>query len=445
MSTDGSSGPPSEWLADYELDAPLNAQTHCVTLRARRLRDGRAVTIRALKGHGPRSAAARDALDKERKTLAAVDHPAVPTLLEVVDDGERLALVISDHGGHRLDAVAGRIVRVNPLHAIAVAIEIGRALAALHMHGEPHGAVRMTQVELTEHGCVYLHGTGQRHHQQLRGPEEELELPENMAPEQIIGDAPDERTDVFLFGMLVYTLVADHAPFDRAEGNITHHIRHSAPPPLRRFIEDAPENLERIIRRCLEKRPRDRYADMLSVVSELLRVLRSYTSLPTEVLVSRMLSDAGLADERAGPLERGVDRGTASRQRWLRRFTRPIALGLFGLTALAVGWWTLHDSPRTGPTDPQGIVKRPAQLRVLAHPWAEVHIDGKLVDVTPIGRPIEMNPGPHTIVFKHPNAATQTRNIDFVAGQTILLDIDMQVVRPVDASAPTASQDETSP
>jgi serine/threonine-protein kinase len=104
----------------------------------------------------------------------------------------------------------------------------------------------------------------------------------------------------------------------------------------------------------------------------------------------------------------------------------------------------LAPSEADAPDGPQGILRRPAQLRVLAQPWAEIHIDGELVDITPVGRPIEVRPGRHVVVFKHPHAPAVSREIEIVAGQTIVLDVEMAVARPGDdAGVDAASEDES--
>ncbi len=447
MGDDGRQASLEAWLVAYELDAPLSVQSGLVTTRGTRKRDGRRVLIRAVDARGrTTAAAARRVLDKERDALR-IEHPNLPALLDVHEsDGEdgrkRLALVLADHGGSRLDAVLDRKPRLDAMQAMAIAIEVARALGAMHRRDEPHGTLRAELVELTTDGAVYLHGVGERHQLALRGAEVELALPENMAPEQILGDPPDEQTDVFLLGMLLYRMVAGRAAFDASEGNVSHHIRHGAPAPLGRHVSHPPEGLSRILSRCLQKRARDRYPDMVSLESELWRSLRRVTSLPTEVLVSRALAEANLGDALPPPRERGVDRGAAWRLAWLRRgaIGAGAAMALVGGLVLVVR--SCGDDAGQSSSDARGIVKRPAQLSVLAHPWAEVHIDGKLVDVTPIGFPIEVTPGPHVVVFKHPNAPDETRSIDIVAGQTILLDVEMRIERPLDAGAPVADAGE---
>lgn len=269
-----------------------------------------------------------------------------------------------------------------------------------------------------------------------------------MSPEMILGDEADAASDVFLFGLLLFQAIAGEHPFSGDEAGISQRIRHSPTPSLRRQVPEAPEAVERVVRRCLEKRPRDRYADLSSVQALLVRALRDRTSLPRETLVSRALAAAGLSDEIAPPRERHLDRSALAsgpRARWMM-----IAGG--GVIAAAVvlfAWQSLDGSGGPATNDPQGIVGHPARLRLLAHPWAEVHIDGKLIDVTPVGRPLELAPGRHEVVFKHPHAPDVKRVIEIVPGQTVVLDVAMQVVRPLDAGAGEgegdASAEELSP
>ena len=76
----------------------------------------------------------------------------------------------------------------------------------------------------------------------------------------------------------------------------------------------------------------------------------------------------------------------------------------------------------------------PGYVRVLAHPWAEIWIDGAAVDTTPLARAIPILPGRHTLVFKHPRAADERRVIDVTSGQVSTTDVEMRIIAPpVDA------------
>jgi serine/threonine-protein kinase len=83
-------------------------------------------------------------------------------------------------------------------------------------------------------------------------------------------------------------------------------------------------------------------------------------------------------------------------------------------------------------------------LRVVARPWAEVYVDGELVDVTPVGRPIPVLPGRHFVTFRHPSAPDEQRSIKIAAGQSVFLDVTMRVERG-DAGAPKGTPSAVSP
>jgi serine/threonine-protein kinase len=85
---------------------------------------------------------------------------------------------------------------------------------------------------------------------------------------------------------------------------------------------------------------------------------------------------------------------------------------------------------------------------VLAKPWAEVLIDGELVDTTPIGRPIAVSPGRHYVTFRHPNAPDEKRSIQIESGQTVVLDVTMRIERgpvPDAGTGPGAADAAASP
>jgi serine/threonine-protein kinase len=87
----------------------------------------------------------------------------------------------------------------------------------------------------------------------------------------------------------------------------------------------------------------------------------------------------------------------------------------------------------------------PGFLRVVVQPWATVIVDGETVDTTPFARAIPLAPGTHYVRLEHPQAPTERRTIELIAGETILLDVTMKVRRPPGLSqgagknAPTAA------
>src|SRR5262249_48915981 len=86
-----------------------------------------------------------------------------------------------------------------------------------------------------------------------------------------------------------------------------------------------------------------------------------------------------------------------------------------------------------------GVNRERGFLRVVASPWADVFVDGELVETTPIGRGIPVLAGRHWVTFRHPNAPDEQRAVNVMPGQVVRLDVQMKVERPaVDAGAKDA-------
>ena len=66
-------------------------------------------------------------------------------------------------------------------------------------------------------------------------------------------------------------------------------------------------------------------------------------------------------------------------------------------------------------------------MKILAHPWAEVLVDGERLDTTPIGKPARLAPGRHELTFKHPNAPDERRTIDVAPGQRLTVEVEMEI------------------
>ncbi len=431
----------SRMLGDYLLGDVVEEDTHTITYRGeRRAGDGRALLIKALKPGLRPSRRLRQSLQQEWDLLVRLAHPHLPTALGRYRSKTTMALVFVDHGGYRLHHILRQAVVLDAGPAVAIALAVAEALAAIHRSGGVHGQLSLSNVEVTASGQVFLHGLGAITHH-----DESLASPDGLAPEQLVGQPPDPRTDVFMLGALLYRMLAGRGPFDAAASGVGQRVRRDAPAPLPDKTPPLAPSLRTIVSRCLTKRPSERFHDMNSLVGALDHDLRSWSSLPRDVLASRAPAKAGLSEALAAPLEVVTTKPTGG---VLPRLQKPLLLGVGAAVVVVAGWslWRLSQHDRAAaPFAARGIVDRPAHVRVLAEPWAEVFLDGQSIDVTPIGQPIAVPPGKHTFVFKHPNASDEQRSIEVVAGQTILLDIKMQVVRPVVSAPPPPDSEDATP
>jgi len=108
-----------------------------------------------------------------------------------------------------------------------------------------------------------------------------------MSPEQALGREVDLRSDIFSFGILLYEMTAGRVPFSGASTTeIMDRIIHDEPDAIARFNYNTPAELERIIRKCLEKEPGDRYQSTHDVLIDLRNLKRDTSSGRVKVPVT---------------------------------------------------------------------------------------------------------------------------------------------------------------
>jgi len=93
-----------------------------------------------------------------------------------------------------------------------------------------------------------------------------------MSPEQALGkiNEIDERSDIFSFGCILFEAITGHRAFDGGDAlDSLHKIVHASTPQIKEFRDDAPVELQRILRRCLAKDADKRYQTIKDVAIEL--------------------------------------------------------------------------------------------------------------------------------------------------------------------------------
>jgi serine/threonine protein kinase/tetratricopeptide (TPR) repeat protein len=276
-------------LGNYEIVAPLGAGGMGEVYRARDTRLGREVALKLLPAEVSSDAERLARFEREARTVAGLTHPNIVVLYTMEhEDGARF-ITMELVEGVSLD----REVTAEGLPATRV-VEMGIALAdaltAAHERGVIHRDLKPANVMLGRDGRVKVLDFGLA---KLAGTPADPSLSRAatmpspvsalgsvlgtvpyMAPEQIRGEPVDARTDLFALGIVLYELAAGRRPFAGATAaDTTSAILRDAPAPLARVRADLPGDLERIVSRCLEKNPRERFQTALDVANEL-RALR---------------------------------------------------------------------------------------------------------------------------------------------------------------------------
>jgi eukaryotic-like serine/threonine-protein kinase len=249
--------------------------------------------------------------------------------------------------------------------------------------------------------------------------------PNYMSPEQVLGEPPDPRSDLFSLGVLFYEMLSGTRPFAApGQHSISQAIRHDPPAPLDPKL-NIPPTVERLLLRALEKDPADRFADAGEFELGLRQALEQFGGLPApEHVVRDRRSHVPPAPHREKP-------GTGASARILLvalRFYVLVFLCLIGGVVLIQR--VFGRAERARPTKQPELALVPqdaARFRAVARPWADVFVDGQKVETTPFAQPLPLSPGVHYVRFEHPNAQPERRRIEASAGQNVFLDIEMKL------------------
>lgn len=386
----------------------------------------------------------RVALEEEARAAATLPHAAVCSFIELVEDGELCAVAYQAPEGPSLRELLERARKrggLEPSEALALLVAVARSVALLHERGVVHGGLCPERCHLGAHSTLarlrdlrwpaMATDASSSESSRRQSAAEEL-TPEHgayRAPEQILGRAAGPASDVFALGLIGYELLAGKHPFEPGSGSeVAQRLRHAEPPPIARqpskvrFARSIAEDLEVSIRGMLAKSEALRPASALEVLRDLEPMSRE---LGVEPVISALLARLELG---------GAELGRAASLAPAPRPASTLAPRLVAIAvamALATAFFGAREpTPRRAPTGSRDGV---GHIRVLARPWAEVHLDGERVDLTPIGAPLEVRPGPHELLFRHPAALEERRRVDVGPGQVVTVDVVMKVVRTIDA------------
>ncbi len=281
-------------LGTYEVLARLGEGGMGEVWRARDGRDGRDVAIKTLRAELT-DRASRERLLREARIGAGLDHPRVCRVLEIGEapDGSTFIVMELLAGETLTDRLRGGPIPLGAL--IPIALEILDGLAALHAIGVVHRDLKPSNVFLAP-GGVKLLDLGLARPVSLSGSGDDVEkltvtgaivgTPRYMAPEQVLGQPVDARTDLFALGAILFEMASGRPAFGGGGMmGILHAVLHQQPPALGGSL--AITALDRVIRSALAKQPEDRPASAAALAADL-RQLVALTDVGEGVTVRPM-------------------------------------------------------------------------------------------------------------------------------------------------------------
>ena len=261
-------------LGPYEIVAPLGAGGMGEVYRARDPRLQRDVAIKVLASFVTHDPDRLRRFEQEARTAGALNHPNIVAVYDVgtYEGSPYLVTELLEGSSLRVRLTGGPLP---PRKATDYGVQIAHGLAAAHEKGIVHRDLKPDNIFICRDGRAKILDFGLA---KLTAPEAVDATATNMAvldqtgsgvvlgtagymsPEQVRGEKADSRSDIFSFGVVLYEALSGQRAFvgataaDRASA-----ILKEDPPDLRASGRNISIALDRIVRRCLEKDPQERF------------------------------------------------------------------------------------------------------------------------------------------------------------------------------------------
>ena len=265
---------------------------------------GRPVALKFISAALLKDKNSRNRLVREAKAAAAIDHPNVASVYEIDEvEGQPFIAMAYVKGQSLEDRIAEGPLEIRD--ALNIAYQFADGLEAAHRQGITHRDLKPANVILEEGGRIRIIDFGLA---QLSDASRLTELSSPLgtanyvSPEQMNGEVVDQRTDIWSLGVILYELLTGRRPFQAEHREAIYYaVAYKTPDPMGRWRAGIPEDLERIVFKCLEKQPTQRYPDAATLKADLLTTQ------------SEGLRPQG-APRSSLPLPRGDDTGMSPRQ-----------------------------------------------------------------------------------------------------------------------------------
>ena len=272
-------------LGRYEIRSPLGAGGMGEVYRAHDTRLDRDVAIKVLPEYLTTDPERLRRFEQEARATAALNHPNILAVHQMATEGGVSYLVEELLDGETLR----ERLRRGPIplrKAIDYAVQIAHGLAAAHDRGIVHRDLKPENLFVTKDGRVKILDFGlarlvssqnasgdEATVTQKTDPGVVLGIAGYMSPEQVRSKAVDHRADIFAFGTILYEMVTGKQPFRKpTSADTMAAILNEEPSSISQVTPTTPPGMLRVVHRCLEKNPEQRFqsaSDMAFVLETL--------------------------------------------------------------------------------------------------------------------------------------------------------------------------------
>ena len=369
---------PDSTLAHYTIISKIGAGGMGEVYRARDTRLDREVAIKLLPSEVANDSDRLQRFEQEARATSALNHPNILTVYDIgTHDGSPYIVAELLEGEELRDRLDAGMI---PLRKVTdYAQQIVNGLSAAHEKGIIHRDLKPEnlfitnddRVKILDFGLAKLrpnpgeqNGSEDATRKAITNPGVVMGTVGYMSPEQVRGDKSDHRSDIFSFGTILHEMISGRRAFrrDTMAETMTAILREQ-PEELSTSNPNINPALERIVNRCLEKKPERRFhsAHDLGFALESLSAQSSSASS----------SGSGLTTQTSIALI-----GETNRSKWRERLPWIVAgISIVGLLSLLAFTLARPRRSETSPTVSRFVVMAPENVNMLLSP--ELSPDGR--------------------------------------------------------------------
>jgi predicted Ser/Thr protein kinase/tetratricopeptide (TPR) repeat protein len=235
----------------------------------------RLVAIKVLRVDNPD---VRERFQREARLAARLQHPNIVTVYDVGEHDGQPFIAMEYIPGETLGELIRRRAPLDVRQRIELVIEICSGLAFAHKNGIVHRDIKPANLILSRDSNILKildFGIARAGESGLTQVGMVIGTPNYMSPEQVRGEAIDQRSDIFAVGLVLYELLVYRQAFEaETQPAVLMKILSDQPAPLASLDPTIDPNIATIVYKALAKNPADRYQDLGAMKADLVRIVQ---------------------------------------------------------------------------------------------------------------------------------------------------------------------------
>jgi serine/threonine-protein kinase len=265
-------------IGSFEVAEMIGRGGMGVVYLARDTKLDRSVAIKSMPAELQANSTAQMRFKREAKLLASLNHPNIAVIHDIIEQDTGSGYLVLEYipGQTLTERIMHKPVKLQ--EALSIGQQIAEALLGAYENGVTHRDLKPGNIKITPEGRVKVLDFGlakasgtldEKADSIITQPGRIVGTPAYMSPEQARGTPTDHRTDIWSFGCVMYEMLTGHLPFEGETATDTVARILERQPDWQALPQNTPANIRVLLRRCLEKNPRQRLQHIGDAVIEI--------------------------------------------------------------------------------------------------------------------------------------------------------------------------------